>query len=364
VLIEEFSRPMLSDDVETAQTVYMMDGLSFEDAGHQLIINATNEALADAGLTLSSPPAQKACAIFWWLKKHIRYVPTPGTSPLVDQTLIPPVTLLSMPDPEGDCPQFSMLAAAMLRVCCVPSQFKTIAADPAYPETYSHIYNLVQIGPRQFMPFDSSNGPHPGAEYARPGKTKVWPQIAQDKCKDQMNHSALIPTNRNRVLRSALRDGHLYQTLNGVNPANWDPWRSRRLADATDGLDTLPVYDSSGDPLAQDWLSSNPAAAGGSDPFQMTGPLAPAVPAGTVNTGGGTAGFFTSLAADATQLLTPFVRQATQQKPYYVTSPTGQAALYNPNTGTFASPAVGSISPATLLIIGLGIALFAFAGKR
>lgn len=365
---------MLSDDVETAQTIYMMDALAFEDAGHRLVVDATHEALRDAGRTLRSSPAEKACAIYWWLKRRIRYVPTPGTNPLVDQTLIPPATLLSMPDPEGDCPQFSMLAAAMLRVCCVPSRFKTIAADQTFPDLFSHVYNVVQIGPDQFMPFDSSNGPQPGAEFARPHKTRVWPPVAKDRCKEAMTRNALpIPSFRNRLLRAqrmrgGLHDGHLYQTLNGIG----------RMGD--DGsFDTTPLY-SSTDPnltqlstmppgptyLATD-TQNNPNLMTGGNPTLAQLQLAPAVPAGTAGTG---TGLFQSLAADATALLSPVVRAATQQAPYYVTNPTtGQSVLYNPNTGTTSaagsfSASLASMSPTTLLIVGVGlIALFAMGKK-
>jgi Transglutaminase-like superfamily len=384
-MIEEYRRPMMSDDIETAQTVYLMDGLTFDDAAHRLVIDATMDALRDAGYTLNSTPLQKACAVFWWLKKHIRYVPTPGTNPLVDQTLIPPATLLSMPDPEGDCPQFSMLAAAMLRVCCVPSQFKTIAADADYPETFSHIYNVVQIGPGQFLPFDASNGPEPGAEFARPGKTKVWPAIAQDRCRDNMNRSAFIPSNRNRVLRGALRDGHLYQTLNGPPPAplntgkiipgQWSPWR-RRLGQDDGDLDTLPIESTfSSAPLEDSYNAANPLAVSAGSSIIMTGPpltsdqlstlqLSPSVPAGTAGTG---VGLLASLAADATSLLQPVVKAATQQTPVYVTNPaTGQSVLYNPNTGQVvgaASPLSSLGSGSLLLLLGLGAVLL-LAGKK
>lgn len=173
---------MLSDEVETAQTVHMMDELAEADAAHRLVIEATYRALDQAGLNLESSDYAKAVAVFWFLKRTIRYVPTPGTSPLVDQTLIPPATLLAMPDPEGDCPQFSMLASAMMKVLCVPCLYKTIAADEAFPDTYSHIYNIVRIAPGRFMPFDSSNGPEPGAEYSRAFKRRVWPQVHKTKC--------------------------------------------------------------------------------------------------------------------------------------------------------------------------------------
>lgn len=74
-----------------------------------------------------------------------------------------------------------------------------------------------------------------------------------------------------------------------------------------------------------------------------------------------------TLANDATQIIAPVVKAATTTQPYYVTNPaTGQAALYNPNTGQFVSAtsaALSSISPLTLLV-GVGLlAAFAFSKK-
>jgi hypothetical protein len=65
--------------------------------------------------------------------------------------------------------------------------------------------------------------------------------------------------------------------------------------------------------------------------------------------------------------IAPVIKAATQQTPYYVTNPaTGQAALYNPNTGTFvgASAALASLSPTTLLIGAALLGLILFAGKK
>ncbi|MGB6477436.1 MAG: hypothetical protein WBF04_25565, partial [Candidatus Sulfotelmatobacter sp.] len=228
--VAEYPRPMLSDEVETAQTIAMMDELADADAAHRLVIEATANALDQAGISLDAGTEAKTNAVYWWLKKTIRYIPTPGTSPLVDQTLIPPASLLAMPDPEGDCPQFSMLAQAMLRVCCIRSFFKTIAADPDFPETYTHVYNVVEIAPDRFTAFDSSNGPAPGAEYAHRLKERVWPQIRKMKCQPRGGDSlsakgneAMVknyrrnPSNRNVTLRSRMNGtSHLFYPLQGL----------------------------------------------------------------------------------------------------------------------------------------------------
>jgi len=49
--------------------------------------------------------------------------------PELAEVLIRPVDLLAMRTPSGDCDDFSMLAAAMLRALGIRASFKTAAAD-------------------------------------------------------------------------------------------------------------------------------------------------------------------------------------------------------------------------------------------
>jgi len=407
---------MLSDEVETAQTVSLMDELSEQDAAHRLVIDATARALDEDGLTFDASPLEKTVAIYWFLKRSIRYVPTEGTSPLVDQTLIPPATLLAMPDPEGDCPQFSMLASAMLRVCCIPSFYKTIAAAEEYPNTYSHIYNMVDVGGGSFMPFDSSNGPAPGAEFAHPYKARVWPQIRKITCdgtapsRDRGVTSDRAPAtmgrpvtrdaagsfqprqvtkgnramqrmrnapvgNRNAILRRGLQHGHLFYPLQGL----------RRLGQ-DDGSDIADTFSSGPGSATPDYYTpattsgptcgvdiacgSNPTAAELANAgFPLATAIATAPSPVTGNSSPSPTTLAAALAADATQLVSPIIKAATQQQPYYITNPqTGQSVLYNPNTGgtagTFGA-SLSSLSPTTILIgVVLIGALAMFSGKK
>jgi hypothetical protein len=343
---------MLSDDVETAQTVYMMDELAERDAPTGTVINATHEALSAAGLDLDSPAEAKARAIYWWLKRRIRYLAIPGTSPLVDQTLIPPASLLAMPDPEADCPQFSMLASAMLRVCCVPSHYKTIAADPAYPDTFSHVYNLVELGDGQFMPFDSSNGPAPGAEYSHPTKARVWPQrnrtcsTTPRKAHKPMLHTASHSHRgfRNIALRGAL--GIAFLPLSGTLGDEGDTGNSDDTSYTFSGVQSQNDAAANAQGLANLYPGTTPPASSGPNLYTLA----------------------TAALNDAASAAAPVIKAATQQAPYYITGPNGQAVLYNPNTGAVgssASAALSSLSPTTLLIGALVVgAALAFSGKK
>lgn len=366
---------MLSDDVETAQTVLMMDELAERDAPTRTVISATLDALSAAGLDLDSPPEDKARAIYWYLKRRIRYVPIPGTSPLVDQTLIPPASLLAMPDPEADCPQFSMLASAMLRVCCVPSHFKTIAADPAYPDTYSHVYNVVEIENGRFLPFDSSNGPEPGAEYSSPSKSRVWPQRNRT-CTSTGRKSSMVRTHthrgfRNSALRGAL--GIAFLPLSGLRDTQCDDsgncWTDG--SQVTGSYDPLPVVSTPGTGVLLAPVTgpsyAPPGVQAQNDPIANAQGLANLYAGAPPPSGANAYSLATAALTDATSAAAPIIKAATQQQPYYITGPNGQAVLYNPNTGavgTSASAALSSLSPTTLLIAALLIGGLMLSGKK
>ncbi len=351
VRISEYERPMLSDNIETAQTIAIMDELASRDAGDRAVVDATYRALGDAGLSIDADPADIVPAIFWFLKKTIRYVPTPGTSPLVDQTLVPPSTLLSMPAPWGDCPQFSMLASAMFRVCCIPSMFKTIAAEPEYPDTFSHVYNVVEVSPGYFQPFDSSNGPAPGMEYSRPMKRRIWPPVSTFKCRQGKKG-----TNMQRATyRNHMHRGYRNAALKGALGDNGDD-SSDFYTPAGSDIDYSGTAVSSGSPDIM--TGPMPTAS------ELNQPLAPLAPSST-NYGG----VLTTLANDAAQVAAPIVKAATQQAPYFITNPvTGQSVLYNPNTGTTGaassfSTALSSISPVYLIGGVIVFALLAATSK-
>ena len=327
---------MLSDDIETAQTVALMDELAARDAGKRSVIEATQQALDEAGVPMTGSAIDKTRAVYWWIKRHVRYVPTPGTSPLVDQTLIPPATLLSMPEPIGDCPQYSMLASAMLRACCVSSQFKTIAAEKSAPGIYSHVYNVVEISPGRFYPFDASNGPAPGAEYSRPLKSRVWPAIAPNRCRP----------------RIARRKEPMLRTENH-SPAGWRNVSLRGTMEGEDDTGNSDTY-SYTDSGVQSQTDAAANAAG----------YAALYPNGT---GSSSTSFATTLVNDATALAAPLIKAATAQKPYLIAGPNGTQVLYNPNTG--GTSAAGGVtaalsSPTTLLLLAAGVAFFALSSKK
>jgi hypothetical protein len=339
VSITEYERPSDNDDAITAQSIGYMQQLALLDAIHPTVERAALACVREAQLPADASLDDIAqLAIFPWIKRKVRYQPeadlkTPFTHRpgIVDQTLVSPAALLAMPEPAGDCPQFSMLTAAMCRYWSIPSAFKTIAADLATPNTYTHVYCVCQPRPAVFVALDTSNAPGPNLEYARPGKAKLWP-LHQDTSKETMIRNA--ERNRARIGRLADYVGDDY--VGGF-------------------VDSYP-----GDAVLPGTYSG-----GYSDPYAPGGSLNTTLKSGTDWTK-----LFTTLANDATSIAGPIIARDTRQTPYYIQGAGGAQVLYDPNTGKVATAAttsttdlasgvraVTSAIPSTYLLLGAAVLL-------
>jgi hypothetical protein len=103
-----------------------------------------------------------------------------GVSPehLDKELLIVPPTLMAMPEPMGDCDDFSLLAACMLLNAGMRLYFVTVAADKDLPWKFSHIYVCVRLEDEDdFMCLDAGNrllGVEPGWEAGNVTRKAVW----------------------------------------------------------------------------------------------------------------------------------------------------------------------------------------------
>jgi hypothetical protein len=82
------------------------------------------------------------------------------------QVLIPPVDLLRMPTPKGDCAIYSMLISALGLASGISVAYRVTASDPQEPERWSHVYVVAMVWePREMIfPIDASHGAYPGWE--------------------------------------------------------------------------------------------------------------------------------------------------------------------------------------------------------
>lgn len=79
------------------------------------------------------------------------------------ELLISPEVLLQMNQPMGDCDDFSMLIASILKLWQYQPSFITAAADEQYLNVYSHVWVRVQMRTTgQWLDIDASHGPYIG----------------------------------------------------------------------------------------------------------------------------------------------------------------------------------------------------------
>lgn len=150
-------------DISTADTIHSMIGLARSSVHTSEVSRAVNACLE----TLPNNPTKRdlARSVFQFIKGHIRFVEDEtiltnvlGSDPFVE-LLIAPYVLLSMPEPMGDCDDFSMLAASMLLALEIPVKFVTIAVDPDEPDKFSHVFVKAFLSDeRRWVSFDASHG--------------------------------------------------------------------------------------------------------------------------------------------------------------------------------------------------------------
>jgi len=178
VTAARFPRPA-EDEQATAETIALMSRLVVEDSQAPIVRQAAYEAIRG----ISPRNARKeAEAVFHWIKGHVRFTEDrdlalgiAGLDADQAEVLIRPADLLAhMTDPpRGDCDDFSMLAAAMLRALGIHARLVTIAADPTDASRYSHVYVEADT-PEGPIALDTSHGPFPAWSAPAVGKTRRW----------------------------------------------------------------------------------------------------------------------------------------------------------------------------------------------
>lgn len=166
------------DEQATAQTIALMSDYARQAASSPAIAAAAE--LATHG---TRTKADKARAIFAWVKRRVRFVEDDaaaepleglqGIEPANAEVVIYPADLLQMPAPAGDCDDHATLTAALLLAAGITPEFVTIAADASTPD-YSHVYTRARLSPSCAIALDTSHGPRPGWEATPTGKKRVW----------------------------------------------------------------------------------------------------------------------------------------------------------------------------------------------
>jgi hypothetical protein len=183
VFIDSARTNPFNSDVSTAATIAIMRRLAHQYANDPTVCAATSAALAGGAYT----QRDIAGAIFYWVRNNVKFVEDEtllygqlGVAPanLDKELLIVPPVLLSMPEPMGDCDDFSLLTVSMLLNAGLRAFFVTVAADPADPHKFSHIYVCAELADEgTYLCLDPGNrisGIPPGWEAERVTRKAVW----------------------------------------------------------------------------------------------------------------------------------------------------------------------------------------------
>lgn len=129
--------------------------------------------------------------VFHHVKRMIRFQPDELTSNLAEglsgdipvvEVLIRPRDMVTFPldtggmGRVGDCDDYSMFTAALLKAHGIPCSFATVAADPRMPGQYSHVYVVAYPKDGSRVPLDTSHGAAPGWEVVdNVTRREEWP---------------------------------------------------------------------------------------------------------------------------------------------------------------------------------------------
>jgi predicted transglutaminase-like cysteine proteinase len=147
------------NQLSTARTVRRMFDLAIVDATDPIVTGI-------ARALRCSSVRHYVESVHDWVRRHVRFVQDVDlAAPLgigpVAEVLIRPRELVRMPQPMGDCDDYSMLTMALLQAGGIPASFATVAANSAQPSDYSHVYVIAHT-PEGDIPVDASHGGYAG----------------------------------------------------------------------------------------------------------------------------------------------------------------------------------------------------------
>lgn len=172
---------------QVADTIEMMAAYVRADANSpQVQQEAASVAAPDA------TPQEIIDGVFWHVKRLIRFQEDGTTArPLqshlanaglgdynVVEVLIRPRDMVTWRSDTGkgqvgDCDDFAMLTAALLKARGIEAKFVTVAADPSMPGQFSHVY-VAAYPPSGRVALDTSHGEYPGWETAAYSRKEEW----------------------------------------------------------------------------------------------------------------------------------------------------------------------------------------------
>lgn len=131
-----FHAPLQNGDAGTAQTIRVMRRLIDQACSDPEFVRFAVDLVRNV-------PAYddfgEVFALYQWVQGHIRYTKDPVTK----EKLYPPQELLKIR--AGDCDDIAMLLGALAIALGYPARLVTVAANPDFPEDFSHVFTEVEI---------------------------------------------------------------------------------------------------------------------------------------------------------------------------------------------------------------------------
>lgn len=171
----------MSDDPDTqvAQVIGMMRRLAVEDGDAPSIKDAAHQIVAQYGEPLSGVHRYVSGLMGFTADENTAAPLQPSFRDPIVETLVRPVDVLTSATQCGDCDDFTMFGASLLRALDIPCAFVTVAADPQAPDIFSHVYLAAYptTGPYRGtrVPMDCSHGPQVGWETQMQFRRAEWP---------------------------------------------------------------------------------------------------------------------------------------------------------------------------------------------
>lgn len=173
-----------NNDRSTSDTICLMRSNAVQASHSPIISSAVDTALEDLSPKSFHRDRAVVQAIYWFVKRNVRFVFDESImmqalgipqDDLDKELLISPEVLLSMPQPMGDCDDFSTLLASMLLNLNFQVWFVTVAADESKPMEFTHVYVATYLNDEGVkIPLDASHGKYLGWETDRQWRREEW----------------------------------------------------------------------------------------------------------------------------------------------------------------------------------------------
>lgn len=174
--------PLPDGDGATANTIRMMRGLAegSEGARSPIVRETALNVLRAAGVA-NRDYASEIAALFAWQQHAIQFRGE------VAETIQSPEVTLHLG--AGDCDDHVVLLAALLHSIGRQVRFITIAADPAAPSEFSHVYvEALNPATGEWVPLDTTvDGAAPGWQPGRAFRRRAWQPLGDSVGQDAYN---------------------------------------------------------------------------------------------------------------------------------------------------------------------------------